>query len=255
VSRRADYFALATLCLVVAGTLVAVAVGYYQIGAQLNPFTPGSLLVEPTMYPAYALGVLGTACILGGLLQWPLPPWRRPTFPDVRIEFSKIARHDEPIDDSSFDRWWWARILVTNKEMETSANLTFRLRMKLDPATSFGEKFRETLFTTPPDRDPPAKVPIKWATNTVHIRARQSIDFDFLACVHAPWTAMLADPGRIALIVEDQVTQLAIVVNPFAFSIGREDFVFATMGEKKEWLAFPDVPNNETSDAIEHDQI
>lgn len=59
---------------------------------------------------------------------------------------------------------------------------------------------------------------------------------------------MLADPGRIALIVEDQVTQLAIVVNPCASVVESEDFVFATKPENKEWIAFPD---DESSQDIE----
>jgi hypothetical protein len=248
-SRRADYLALATICLVVAGILASIAVGDYQIAVQLHPRHAHSLLIEPAMYAVYGLAMLAVLFILAGLLQLPLPPWKRPEFPRVRIEVVGTGRHTDNTEDN-FDLWFWWELRLTNYELEREADLHFEVRIPLARSSNMGARFGETIFTRPKDKPPP-EVPGAWSADPIHVPSGRSVPAMIVQCVRAPWSQSLEETMTIRLLVEDPVSETAVVFDPFKWSTGPDNFESVERRSDGSFRVFPwpdDAPNASSTD-------
>lgn len=172
-SDRDQYVALSTAILVVAGIAVAVDAALY--GGAVSQHQPYHFWTGPAMIVSYVLGVLAVLLFAAALARKPLPPWKHPKFPRLRID----VEHTQTVTDAKGDTWMAFDLVVSNDEPDQHASLTFAWRGKLRPgyrrsSNPYGEDWGETPFAKP-HGEPPDDFPTEWLTSPLNVPPKLAI--------------------------------------------------------------------------------
>jgi hypothetical protein len=242
-SRRSDYFALAAISLVVAGIVTSIGLTFYQSARAASPHQVYSLWTSAEVLAAFAICALGLALVVAGFTRLPLPPWKRNRFPQVQVDITQMGASRTSPPDQVGDNWHWWRLRITNHEIDRVVSLTFVYRVKLRADSELGQKFGETIFTSPNGERPPA-VPTEWLSDPVTIEAQHSLGDVFVALVRSPWNEAVALPLESTIVVVDHISKRAALLRPITGTYGPNGWIEAKANNSGHWTVYP-IPGEE----------